>query len=57
MKHRGFNPDSSRKFPRHVFTDDLYNDWFPSFAEQEIIRERIRVKIAMKPNWYRHTNK
>ena len=55
MKLRGFNPDPNRKFPKHIFPRHLYNDWMPSFNEQKIIRHRIKEKIAMKPNWYRHT--
>lgn len=55
MKSRGFKPNPERKFPREVFVEGLYNDWFPSFDEQKIIRERIDEKIAMKPSWYNHT--
>ena len=57
MKDRGFNPDENRKFPKHVFPSELYNDWMPSYDEQLVIRERIKEKIAMKPNWYRKTVK
>jgi deoxyribonuclease (pyrimidine dimer) len=57
MKNRGFNPDPNRKFPHHIFVEGLYNDWFPSFEEQKIIRKRIKEKIDMKPNWYRYTKK
>ncbi len=55
MKLRGFNPDPNRKFPKHVFPKHLYNDWISSLDEQKIIRERIKQKINMKPDWYRHT--
>ena len=55
MKARGFNPDPNRKFPKHIFPEDLYNDWMPSHDEQKIIRQRIQEKINMKPEWYRHT--
>ena len=57
MKLRGFNPDPNRKFPKHVFPSHLYNDWMPSLDEQRIVRKRIEEKIAMKPNWYRKTEK
>jgi deoxyribonuclease (pyrimidine dimer) len=53
MKARGFSPDPNRKFPKGVFSTGLYNDWMPSLDEQKIIRQRIKEKIAMKPNWYR----
>ena len=55
MKDRGFNPDPSRKFPKEVFPNELYNDWMPSLDEQKIVRQRIQEKINMKPNWYRKT--
>jgi deoxyribonuclease (pyrimidine dimer) len=55
MKLRGFNPDPNRKFPKEIFPDFLYNDWIPSYQEQQLVRQRIEEKIAMKPNWYRRT--
>ena len=55
MKLRGFNPDPNRKFPKEVFPKELYNDWMPSLNEQKIIRQRIKEKINMKPDWYRMT--
>jgi deoxyribonuclease (pyrimidine dimer) len=54
---RGFNPDLSRRFPKEVFPSDLYNDWTPSVADQELVKDRIKEKIAMRPNWYRKTRK
>lgn len=57
MKFRGFNPSRDRKFPKHVFPKELYNDWMPSHDEQKIIRQRIQEKINMKPDWYRHTKR
>jgi len=56
MKYRGFNPDPTRRFPKEVFPEELYNDWMPSLNEQKVIRQRIREKIAMKPDWYRKTS-
>tara|TARA_Y100001968_G_C19436134_1_gene759820 strand:- start:2917 stop:3324 length:408 start_codon:yes stop_codon:yes gene_type:complete len=55
MKLRGFNVDTSRKFPKDAFPKELYNDWMPSLSEQKIIRKRILEKIKSKPNWYRKT--
>ena len=52
---RGFNPDLKRVFPKDIFPFELFNDWTPTIEEQEIVRDRIREKISMKPNWYRKT--
>ena len=52
---RGFNPDVKRIFPKKVFPSELFNDWVPSIKEQELVRVRIKEKIAMRPNWYRKT--
>ena len=57
MIDRGFNPDSNRKFPKEVFPAELYNDWSPSLEEQKIVRQRIAIRIAAKPEWYRYTKK
>ena len=53
---RGFSPDVKRVFPKEVFPSELFNDWMPSIEDQEIVRVRIKEKIAMKPNWYRKTS-
>lgn len=55
MIHRGMNPDPARTFKRFQWPDELYNDWTPSVSEQDIVRERIRERIAAKPDWYRWT--
>ena len=52
---RGFNPDLKRIFPKDIFPFELFNDWIPTIQEQEIVRSRIKEKIAMKPTWYRKT--
>ena len=52
---RGFNPDLKRIFPKDIFPFELFNDWIPTIKEQEIVRSRIKEKIAMKPSWYRKT--
>ena len=56
MRLRGFTLDPNRVFPYKVFMDNgLYEDWTPTIEDYKIIRERIKQKIAMKPNWYRKT--
>ena len=55
MTLRGFNPDVKRFFPKGIFPSELFNDWTPNIEDQELVRDRIKEKIAMKPNWYRKT--
>ena len=57
MKKRGFSPSNDRPFPFSVFSDNgLYNDWTPMLEDYKIIRQRIKEKINMKPDWYRKTS-
>jgi deoxyribonuclease (pyrimidine dimer) len=44
-----------RNFPKDIFPFELFNDWIPTIEEQEIVRDRIKEKINMKPSWYRKT--
>jgi deoxyribonuclease (pyrimidine dimer) len=55
MKLRGMSPDPTRLFPSHVFPKELFNDWTPSKQEQDIARERIKLRLSQKPGWYRKT--
>ena len=53
MKSRGMSPDPDRIFKREQWPDDLFQDWSPTDRDLLIIRERIKVRIQQKPNWYR----
>ena len=55
MRKRGFNP--TNEFPVDVWPEHLYNDWMPSEADKDIVRERIQLRISQKPNWYRYYGK
>ena len=56
LEKRGFKLSKDRFFPKEIFIDNnLYNDWEPSLDDYTIIRERIKNKISMKPEWYRLT--
>ena len=58
MIRRGFEPDPMRVFPMKVFVENgLYKDWIPHVEDYKIIRQRIKEKIAMKPDWYRRNEK
>lgn len=55
MVARGFNP--VKTFPRSVWTNNLWKDWKPNKGDFEIIKERIKQKIALKPKWYKKTQR
>jgi len=55
MMGRGMNPDPSREFKTNQWPAELYRDWSPTDDDKELLRERIRVRIAEKPEWYRWT--
>ena len=56
LEKRGFKLSNDRFFPKEIFiNNNLYNDWEPSLDDYTIIRERIKNKISMKPEWYRLT--
>ncbi len=58
MKQRGFSPSNDRPFPFSIFSDnDLYNDWTPTTEDYKIIRQRIKERINLKPDWYRKTER
>jgi deoxyribonuclease (pyrimidine dimer) len=55
MKARGMNPNPDRTFEHHKWPSYLYKDWTATEADKDIVRERIKERIAAKPNWYRKT--
>ena len=57
MRNRGMNPDPKRKFKRHQWPNEFYNDWEPNEKDIKIINERIREKLSQKPNWYKWTTR
>ena len=58
MKYRGFKPNRNRVFPKKIFVDTgLYKDWIPHVEDYKIIRQRIKERIATKPEWYRINEK
>lgn len=56
MKRRGMRPDPMRKFNVGQWPGALFNDWEPTEADCELVRRRIRARVALKPAWYRKTN-
>ena len=55
LNDRNFKLDSDRKITiDNEFPDNLYNNWQSNDADIKVIKERIRSKIILKPNWYRY---
>jgi deoxyribonuclease (pyrimidine dimer) len=56
MKNRGFKPQFDT-IDISVWPDGYFNDWEPSDVDYELIRNRIKEKVALKPHWYRYKGK
>lgn len=57
MIKRNMNPNPARIFPLEQFPSDYQNDWKPKSGDFDIVRERIRLRIIQRPNWYRYRGK
>lgn len=58
LRARGFKfNEASELDPDGVYNrfPELNNDYLPTSEALGIIRQRIAEKIAMKPDWYRHS--
>lgn len=56
MNNRGFKTSySSKSFD--ISIPDVQKKYVPTQKEIQISRERINAKIALKPDWYRWSNK
>ena len=53
MKRRNMEPDPFRKFKRDQWPEELYRSWRPDKIDLKIIRDRIKQKIDLKPDWYK----
>lgn len=52
MRKRGFEP----QFPdidTTVWPAGFFNDWTPTEADKQIVRERIALRVSQRPGWYR----
>ena len=57
LKRRDFRLDPNRVYSLVAFPAQLKNDWEATERDRDIIRARIKEKIAMKPHWYRYCGK
>jgi deoxyribonuclease (pyrimidine dimer) len=56
MKNRGFVP-KFEEIDISVWPAGYFNDWTPTERDMNIVRERIKEKVAFKPRWYRYYGK
>jgi len=52
MERRGYHPDRSRRQSFDGFDDRFYNDWTSTPEDDDIIHERIALRISEKPHLY-----
>ena len=55
MERRGYHPDRSRRTAFDGFDDRFYNDWEATEIDNQIVHERIAVRISEKPHLYQDT--
>lgn len=55
MQDRSFK--ATRTIALARFPQALKNNWTPETEDYEIIKQRLRQKIALKPEWYRYYGK
>jgi len=55
LQIRGFALDPNRKVDFDGFIGlPLYNDWKATAKDRTLIRDRIRDRLAKRPDWYRY---
>ncbi len=57
MKRRGFRIRqvvARLHWPKET-PPELWQNWEPSVRDMNVVRARIKQKVAMKPDWYRRT--
>ena len=55
MDSRGYNPDRSRRTAFDGFNSLFYNDWTSTPEDDNIVHERIALRISQKPHLYLDT--
>ncbi len=56
MKARGMSPDPDRLWRYDQWPRAYFNDWTPSQQDLAVNRERIAVRLAARPGWYRKSS-
>lgn len=52
MERRGYKPDRSRVIAFAGLPLEFYKTWESTFEDDEIVRDRIALRIAQKPHLY-----
>lgn len=52
MRRRGYQPDMSRREAFYGFHHTWYNNWYPTEIDNNIVAERIALRISEKPHLY-----
>lgn len=52
MENRGYTPDRSRIVAFYGFDIEFYNDWTSTKEDDNIVHERIALRISEKPHLY-----
>ncbi len=52
MERRGYIPDKTRKIAFDGFDSEFYNDWASTQEDDNIVHERIALRISEKPHLY-----
>lgn len=57
LHNRGYNLDQSRTLDLSGIPSKFFNDWTATPADDAVLEQRIKEKIAMKPSWYKYYGK
>lgn len=52
MERRGYKPDRSRINAFYGLPAEFYKSWIPTEEDNNIVRTRIKLRIAQKPHLY-----
>lgn len=53
MERRGYTPDWARAQAFYGFDQEFYNDWTAGQSDNDIVHERIKLRISQKPHLYK----
>jgi deoxyribonuclease (pyrimidine dimer) len=57
LHNRGYNLDQNRTLDLSGIPSTFFNDWTATPADDAVLEQRIKEKIAMKPSWYKYYGK
>jgi len=57
LQNRGYNLDQTRQLDLSGIPSTFFNDWNATPADDAVLEQRIKEKIAMKPSWYKYYGK